>query len=161
MKKFFFLFAATAALFSCEQAEKPKVASAQTIDMDAAKKSIDAANVKFGNAMAAGDSATLVNMYHSEAQILVPNMPMVTNRTGMGSLIKTLPGMGVKKVELKTAELLNGGDYLIERGVFDMGDGTRSFDKGKYMVIWKQEGGEWKLFRDIWNSDNAAPHPEK
>ena len=25
-------------------------------------------------------------------------------------------------------------------------------DSGKFIVIWKQEGGQWKLHRDIWNS---------
>jgi hypothetical protein len=43
---------------------------------------------------------------------------------------------GIKKVELKTAGLLNGGEYVNERGVYEMGDGTKRIDKGKYMVIW-------------------------
>lgn len=157
MKKIFLFAAASAALLSCQTNNTPKVAAAQTIDMDAAKKLIDAANTKFGNAMAAGDSATLVSMYHSEAQVLPPNAPL-GDRTGMGSMVKSLPQMGVKKVELKTTELLNGGDYVIEKGTWELGDGAKSFEKGKYLVVWKQENGEWKLFRDIWNGD-APPAP--
>jgi len=30
-------------------------------------------------------------------------------------------------------------------------------DKGKYIVIWKQEEGQWKLHRDIFNSSMPAP----
>lgn len=154
MKKALLLFFAGVALLSCKQAEKPAVASAQTVDMEAAKKFIDAANIRFGKAMAAGDSATLTAMYHSEAQLFPPAMPMMDNRSGMGTMVKELPKMGIKSVQLKSAELLNGGEYVIERGTYDMGDSTKSFDKGKYMVVWKQEGGEWKLYRDIWNSDS-------
>ena len=29
--------------------------------------------------------------------------------------------------------------------------------KGKYIVIWKQEGGQWLLHRDIFNSSRPAP----
>jgi ketosteroid isomerase-like protein len=30
-------------------------------------------------------------------------------------------------------------------------------DRGKYIVVWKDEGGKWKLHRDIWNSSLPAP----
>ena len=29
-------------------------------------------------------------------------------------------------------------------------------DHGKFVVIWRNEGGTWKLFQDIWNSSVAA-----
>jgi len=35
-------------------------------------------------------------------------------------------------------------------------DGTE-VDSGKAIVIWKKEDGEWKLFRDIINSDLPVP----
>jgi ketosteroid isomerase-like protein len=31
-------------------------------------------------------------------------------------------------------------------------------EKGKFIVLWKQEKGIWKMYRDIWNSD-ASPLP--
>ncbi len=31
-------------------------------------------------------------------------------------------------------------------------------EKGKFIVLWKQETGIWKMYRDIWNSD-ASPLP--
>jgi hypothetical protein len=30
-------------------------------------------------------------------------------------------------------------------------------DEGKYIVIWKQVEGQWKLHRDILNSSRPAP----
>jgi ketosteroid isomerase-like protein len=37
------------------------------------------------------------------------------------------------------------------------GDGGAVMDSGKFIVIWKQEGGRWKLHQDIWNSSLAPP----
>lgn len=43
---------------------------------------------------------------------------------------------------------------LAEEGEFTFMDKNDKFlDKGKYIVLWKKEDGEWKLFRDCYNSD--------
>jgi hypothetical protein len=36
------------------------------------------------------------------------------------------------------------------------GAGGQVLDMGKYVVIWKQEAGQGKLHRDIWNSSRPA-----
>ena len=36
------------------------------------------------------------------------------------------------------------------------GDGTKTVDKGNYIVVWKKDDGKWKIFRDIWNSSEKA-----
>jgi ketosteroid isomerase-like protein len=62
-------------------------------------------------------------------------------------------GMGLKSVKLETAELDVLGDSAIEQGYFELGDGAGNVaDRGKFLVVWKQQGGEWRLHRDIWNS---------
>jgi len=35
-------------------------------------------------------------------------------------------------------------------------EGGQVADEIKYIVVWKHEGGEWKLHRDIWNSSRPA-----
>jgi hypothetical protein len=30
-------------------------------------------------------------------------------------------------------------------------------DEGKYVVVWKRVGGQWKLHRDIWTSSVRGP----
>jgi ketosteroid isomerase-like protein len=37
------------------------------------------------------------------------------------------------------------------------GEGDQVLDTGKYVVIWKQEDGQWKLHCDIFNSSMPAP----
>ena len=29
-------------------------------------------------------------------------------------------------------------------------------DSGKYLVVWKNDGGSWKLHRDIWTTSQPA-----
>ena len=57
-----------------------------------------------------------------------------------------------------------GGSY--EEGVISMPcDGEyalldkagKTLDRGKYIVIWKQEGGDWKLLRDMFSSNQPPP----
>jgi len=45
------------------------------------------------------------------------------------------------------------GDTAIDIGKYTLsGEAGNVMDSGKYVVILKQEGGQWKLHRDIWNS---------
>ena len=32
-------------------------------------------------------------------------------------------------------------------------------DIGKYVVIWKRQGDDWKLHIDIWNTNSPLPTP--
>jgi ketosteroid isomerase-like protein len=140
------------------QAPKPAnspAAKKGSFDLAAARNAIDASNQQFGRLMAAGDSAGLVAMYHSEAMVYPPNMPS-GNRNVMGSIVKMLPGMGIKTATLRSTEVVGDENMLVETGSFEMGDGSKTVDKGKYMVVWKQEDGTWKMYRDMWNSDAPA-----
>ncbi len=58
-----------------------------------------------------------------------------------------------------TAELLDRleteahGDTVNEVGNYKlMVAGGQEADAGKYIVIWKNVAGQWKLHRDIWNT---------
>jgi ketosteroid isomerase-like protein len=65
--------------------------------------------------------------------------------------------MGIKTARLETVETEGHGDTAIEIGKYSLrGEAGKVFDNGKYVVIWKQEGDQWKLHRDIWNSSLPA-----
>jgi ketosteroid isomerase-like protein len=66
-------------------------------------------------------------------------------------------GMGIKEVKLETIEVEGQESTAIEVGKYILqGDKGQSLDEGKYIVIWKQESGRWKLYRDIFNSNKPA-----
>jgi len=49
----------------------------------------------------------------------------------------------------------------VETGKYELFVGDKvSAEKGKFIVIWKEENGKWKMHRDIWNSDAPPPPPQ-
>jgi ketosteroid isomerase-like protein len=61
-------------------------------------------------------------------------------------------------VTLTTVEVQGCGDTAWEVGRYTVpGEGGKVLDTGDYVVIWKREGGEWKLHRDIWTTNTPAP----
>ncbi len=41
----------------------------------------------------------------------------------------------------------------MEQGRYELADADGNVaDHGKYIVIWKRDGDDWKLHRDIWNT---------
>jgi len=66
--------------------------------------------------------------------------------------------MGIGAIALETVEVFEHGDSASEIGRYSLAsvDG-QPIDRGKYIVIWQMEAGEWKLHRDIWNTSVAPP----
>ncbi|WP_080239385.1 YybH family protein [Spirosoma rigui] len=121
-----------------------------------AKADIMAANQKFMDAFAQG--ATAMNTYYStDAQLMPPNMESVKGSTAIGTFWKGAYDSGVKKAKLATTEATQNGDQVFEVGQYTLyGANDTQLDTGKYVVIWKKEGGQWKLHRDIWNTSMAS-----
>jgi ketosteroid isomerase-like protein len=158
MKQILYCLLCASALYSCSGSSANSgdgKKSENEFDVSRVKQSIETANKKFSDAFVKGDSATVVNLYHSDAKVFPPNMKE-DKRTMMGSMAASGPKMGIKTFSLNTIDVTGNADQVVETGSFEMGDGSKTIDKGKYIVVWKPENGEWKLWRDIWNSDNPT-----
>ena len=65
--------------------------------------------------------------------------------------------MGLKEAVLETLELEVHGETAIETGHYALkADGGAVADLGEYIVIWKNDGGTWKLHKDICNTSQPA-----
>jgi ketosteroid isomerase-like protein len=120
---------------------------------EAARAAITAANAEFVASAARGDSTAMGRLYSADAQALPPNGEPVQGPDAIGALWQRVIDSGVKEAALETAEVEVRGDLAFETGRYTLkaADGT-DIDNGKYVVIWKREGTDWRLFRDIWNS---------
>ena len=68
--------------------------------------------------------------------------------------------LGIRNGKLTTEEVMGGPEVVSESGKYIISDSAgKTMDEGKYMVLWKQENGKWKMYRDIWNSDLPPPAP--
>ena len=136
----------------------PSNASAQNA---AVKAAIDAANKKFGEALAAGNTAAIAGLFTDDAIVMPPNGETVTGRPAIEKLFQALVAAGIKDIALTAKELESHGDAATEIGVYSVKDGTgKEIDRGKYMVSWKRVQGQWKLHRDIWNSNLPQGMPK-
>ena len=103
-----------------------------------------------------GDSVALASHYASDAIVMPPNSEMIKGSDIMsfwGSVIR----MGVKDLKLNITNIDGDGDVYAESGTLEIfGADNTSLDKAKYVVVWKKENGDWKMYRDIWNSNMAA-----
>lgn len=125
-----------------------------TTSNESAKAIIAVKNTLFNNAIAKNDSTSFVNCYTDSLCFYPPNTTEICNKDGVGKFFSGIQKMGVKGLLLSTKEVFVGKDIITETGTYDLQiANNQSVDKGKYMVIWKQENGNWKMHRDIYNSN--------
>ena len=156
--KFLSLVFATA-LFSACNNEAVKTATAD-FNIDSIKAQIAASNKVFGESFATGDSVAFASCYTSDGCIYNANMPKVCGTDGIRSFHNIGYSSGIRNVALTTVEVMGGKEAVIETGKYEVfiADNV-SVEKGKFVVVWKEENGKWKMFRDIWNSDAPPPPP--
>ena len=141
---------------SADIKDSSKMEHKAMFDLDKAKTDLASHNQKFMSDFKNGDSTALAAFYASDGMVLPPNSDAVgsSNLTAMwGGAIR----MGLKDLKLTTDDLTGNEDMLTETGQYQMLDGKNNVvDKGKYVVVWKNVHGEWKIFRDIWNTSMPA-----
>jgi uncharacterized protein (TIGR02246 family) len=123
-----------------------------------ARPAIEAAGKKFTDAIGKGDAAAIAQLYTTNAQTFPPNGEIANGRDAIQEMWQGEIDSGMKGATFKTLEVETFGDTAYEVGTYEItGDGGKHLDHGKYIVVWKREGGSWKLHRDIWNSSMPAP----
>ena len=144
-------------LFSSCNNETAKTETAG-FSLDSTKAAIAASNKVFGACFATGDSTTFANCYTSDACINVTNMPRMCGTQAITAFFNGGHKMGVTNIAITTEEVMGGKDAVVEVGKYEMFVGDKvSAEKGKFIVVWKEENGKLKMHRDIWNSDTPPP----
>ena len=119
---------------------------------------IVAANEKFMAVFKMGDAAGLANLYTENGQVLPPNGGFLTGKDAIQEIWQSILDMGAKEIKLDIVEVEGQGDTAIEVSNYTLySEDGQELDKGKYIVIWKQKDGQWKLHRDIFNSSMPVP----
>jgi len=109
-------------------------------------------------ALARGDAAGMAALYAEDAQLLPPNANTVSGRKNIEIFWRAAMDAGMKNAKVEPLEVESMGSTGSEVGKYTMFDGAgKVVDAGKYIVLWKYEKGQWKLHRDIWNSNNPPP----
>lgn len=131
--------------------------SSAGFDLAAVKQAIAAGNDSFASAMTRHDSAAIVNHFTTDGKIWAPNMKPVEGRDAVAAFISQVIKWGVGAFRDSTIAVYGNRDNVVEEGKYFIGDGKgNSMDMGKYVCVWHNENGAWKIYLDIYNSDNPA-----
>ncbi len=126
-------------------------------EMTDIREEIVRADDEFTSVFGQGDAASLADLYTTTGQVLPPNGEFVSGREAIQSFWQGVMKSGLNACKLDTIEIERHGDTAVEVGAFTLFVGDRQpVDNGKYIVIWKQEDGKWRLHRDIFNSSRPA-----
>jgi len=119
---------------------------------------ITTANKALMDAFEKADIPLLTANYMNDAKLMPANSEAITGKDAIGGFFQAVMGMGIKKVVFETATAESYGETAIEEGSYQLiVEGNHVVDQGKYIATWKKEGDKWKIYRDIFNTNNPAP----
>lgn len=117
---------------------------------------IEAANSEFVAAFSRHDGASIGRLYTADAQVLPPNSDIVRGVGAIGEFWQGAFDLGLTAATLETVEVESSSDMAVEVGRYRLMAGEAVADHGKYLVVWKAQGGRWMIHRDIWNTSQPA-----
>jgi uncharacterized protein (TIGR02246 family) len=120
---------------------------------------IESVNAQIGSAFKRGDATALANFYTSGAELLPTNSDFVRGTAAIRTFWQGALDTGLTGASLETIEVEGHGETAIEMGRYRLLAGDVVADQGKYIVVWKNDNGAWKLHRDIWTTSQAAAVP--
>lgn len=133
------------------------VASSTAVSADV-RSEIEAGNRQFQAIAAKGDGKAVAALYTATGQALPAGSEAVSGTAALAKFWQGVFDSGVKGVRLKTLEVEAAGDNAHEVGQYELLDAAgKTLDRGKYVVVWKKEGGRFKLHRDIWTTSMPPP----
>ena len=167
MRKSLFLLSVTALLLpACQVGEKPAddatgSNSAAAVDAGADEQAIRGHVDRWLQLVKAKDAAGIAELYAEDGAVMPPNAPIGKGRAAIqqtwASMMAT-PGFGLTFTPEQIL-VSSSGDMALDRGTYSLTispEGTTQTDTGKYVVVWRKIGSEWKVAADIFNSDLPA-----
>jgi len=119
----------------------------------AQKAQIEAANAKWVEFFDKGDFDGIASLYTVDATAVPPDSSIVKGRAAIAGMWKRMAEQ-VSDPKLTTIDVERLGSSVVhEIGTFRFKTkGTAPKEiTGKYVVVWKKVGGDWKLATDFWN----------
>ena len=167
MTRTLLLLSVTALLLpACQAGEKPANSTAGSnaaaaVDAGADEQAIRGHVDRWVELVKAKDAAGIAALYAEDGAVMPPNAPIGKGRAAIqqtwASMMQT-PGFDLT-IAPEQILVSSSGDMALDRGTYSLTiapDGKTMTDTGKYVVVWRKIGGEWKAAADIFNSDLPA-----
>jgi uncharacterized protein (TIGR02246 family) len=164
MTKTLLLFSVTALLLSaCQAGDKPANNTANStaaVDAGTDEQAIRKQVSHWLELVKAKDAAAIAELYTQDGAVMPPNAPISKGHAAIqktwASIMNT-PGFDLF-ISPEQIVLSSSGDMALDRGTYQLTvapSGKAQHDTGKYVVVWRKIGNEWKAAADIFNSDGS------
>jgi uncharacterized protein (TIGR02246 family) len=122
------------------------------------RSAIESLTAEWETAFNAGDAAAVAEVYAEDATLMPDGRDIVTGRDAIrqfwsGAMAEAPEGV---VADLETLEVRGAGNLAYEIGRYTDRAGDEVVERGKYLVVWKQQAdGTWKIVADIWNRNES------
>ena len=118
------------------------------IDIENVRIIIENLDKQFSKDFYNGDSVALANYYSSDAKF--GSLKGKDILSAWGRMIRNSIKDSTRNLLFTTTAFTGDSDYMVELGNYEEKNHKNELkNSGKYLVVWKQENGEWKIYRDI------------
>jgi ketosteroid isomerase-like protein len=138
-----------ALLGGCQQQQNTNINSvSETDNIEKARAVIEDIDKQFSKDFYNGDSLTLAGYYSSDAKL--GSLKGKEILSFCGRAVRNSVKDSTRNLLFTTTAFTGDPDFMVELGVYEERDDKNNLkNKGKYLVVWKLENGEWKIYRDI------------
>jgi uncharacterized protein (TIGR02246 family) len=166
MTKTLLLLSVTALLSACQEGKKPgsstaEVNTAAAVNISEEEQAIRGQVDRWLQLVKAKDAGAIAALYTEDGAIMPPNAPIGKGREAIQKTWASMmqaPGFALTFTPEQIV-VSASGDMALDRGTYSLTvapNGTPQTDTGKYVVVWRKIGSEWKAAADILNSDLPA-----
>ncbi len=130
---------------------------------DADLKALDVVRDRHVAALNAGDAEAWAAQFTEDGVQMPPNAPGNIGKQNIALWSKGFLDQFHARFALAVDEVRVFGEWAFERGTYTInltpkGGGAPMQDIGKYVTIYQRKiGDNWRMARDIWNSNNPPP----
>jgi ketosteroid isomerase-like protein len=117
-------------------------------EIQKARTDIESIEKQFSKDFLNGDSVALAAYYTEDAQF--GSLKGEDILSAWGRMIRNSIKNNTQNLTFKITSLSGDHEFLVELGIFESKDDNNNLiSKGKYVVVWKQEKGKCKIYRDL------------
>lgn len=126
---------------------------------------IDRLRARHTAALNDGDADAWAACFAADGVQMPPNFAANVGMAAIQGWGRGFLGQFDCRFELSVDEVRAAGEWAFERGGYTIhltpkDGGPAMDDVGKYLTVYeRQPDGEWRIARDIWNSDQPLPMP--
>ncbi len=110
---------------------------------------------KFSASIVNSDYEKIASSYTVDGKIFPNNLEIIEGRSAIMNYWKLPEGVRTIAHKITPLEIKINGKEAYDFGVYEgttrRANGDEVSWKGKYVIIWRKENKEWKMYLDIWN----------